>query len=42
MKKKNEYDSKITTDDFVDFACGLAFYELIAIIIGLILIIILP
>ena len=42
MKRKDEYDSKITTDDFVDFACGLAFYELIAIIIGLILIIILP
>ncbi len=42
MKKKEEYDSRITTDDFVDFACGLAFYELIAVIIGLILIIILP
>ena len=42
MKKKDEYDSKITTDDFVDFACGLALCELIAIIIGLILIIVLP
>lgn len=42
MKKKDEYNSKITTDDFIDFACGLAFYELIAIIIGLILIVVLP
>lgn len=42
MKKKDEYNSKITTDDFVDFACGLAFYELISIIIGLILIVVLP
>ena len=42
MKKKNEYNGKTTTDDFVDFACGLAFYEIVAIIIGLILIIILP
>lgn len=42
MKKKDEYNSKITTDDFVDFSCGLALYELIAIVIGLILIIVLP
>lgn len=42
MKKKDEYNSKITTDDFVDFACGLALYELIAIIIGLILLFVLP
>lgn len=45
MKKKDkfdEYDGKITTDDYVDFMCGLAFYELIAIIIGIILIVVLP
>lgn len=42
MKKKYECDDKITTDDFVDFHCGLALYELIAIIIGLILLVVLP
>lgn len=42
MKKKDGYDSKITTDDFIDFHCGLALYELIAIIIGLILLVVLP
>lgn len=42
MKKKEEYDSRITTDDFVDFACGLALCEVIAIIIAFLLIIILP
>lgn len=49
MKKKDKfdkfdeyYDGKITTDDYVDFMCGLAFYELIAIIIGIILIVVLP
>lgn len=49
MKKKGKFDKfeecddgKITTDDYVDFMCGLAFYELIAIIIGIILIVVLP
>lgn len=46
MKKKDKFDKyddgKITTDDYVDFMCGLAFYELIAIIIGIILIVVLP
>lgn len=39
---KKDDDDKITTDDFVDFACGLALCEVIAIIIAFLLIIILP
>lgn len=39
---KKDDDDKITTDDFVDFNCGLALYEAIAIIIAFLLIIILP
>ena len=42
MKKKDKCNDKITTDEYVDFKCGLALYELIAIIIGILLIIILP
>lgn len=39
---KDKHDDKITTDDFVDFNCGLALCEAIAIITAFLLIIILP
>ena len=42
MKKKDEYDSKITTDEFTDFACGMAVVEAASAIIAFILILVLP
>ena len=42
MIKKDEYDSKITTDEFTDFACGMAVVEVASAIIAFILILVLP
>lgn len=42
MKKKNEYNGKITTDEFTDFACGMVVVEVASAIIAFILILVLP
>ena len=47
MKNKNKFkddydDGKIGIDDYVDFKCGEAVFQIIAIIIAILLIIILP
>lgn len=47
MKRKDKFeddydDGKIGIDDYVDFKCGEAFWEVIAIIIAILLIVILP